>query len=389
VRWIQGSARAESEPAPNPIRAIEDRLRALEPVEIEGGPAVEAESAVARSIQRPPFPSPGFLATARGKIWATEFKSGRSLVHRIPRDAPEDGETDEGATLLVADATLLLADAAQQQGGVGSSTPTRRDTDGRAGAATGGAAARAAEEGIAIHLLLERLDFNGLDTENLTHRVEAAATTIGGLPPAAVEAVRSGIPALLASPLGGMITGAGGRLGSASGGGGPRNGGLFGEGMLGEGIEDAPSEIDPHMVGPRDSALHREVAFSLRVPFLEIARWMPELRAEILASDEWRDWIETEAGAGSLRIRAEGSSGAEAQWVLVQGRIDAVMREGEGWRILDWKSDRVPAAGPIIHERVEIYRGQMEIYRRAVEVLFGRPVRASLFFLRPGVLVEV
>jgi ATP-dependent exoDNAse (exonuclease V) beta subunit len=315
VRWIVAAAVVESEPAANPIRAIERSLRDLKPVDVPGEPDPDAKEALARTTQRASLPSPGHLATARGKIWATEFKSGRDFVHRIPRDAPDDGETDEAASPLVPDT---------------------------------GAADAAAAEGTTIHALLERLDFAGCDATNLAARVEDAAAGIDGIAPAACDVVLDGIARLLALPIGAALA-------------------------------SAPA-----------GALHREVAFSLRVPILEITQWMPDLRAEILTSDEWKDWVEADGDGASLRIRADRSPEAGAHWVLVQGRIDAAFRDADGgWTVLDWKSDRIPAEGPLLDERVALYRGQMEIYRRAVRDLFGSPVRAALFFLRPGMLRDV
>ncbi len=133
--------------------------------------------------------------------------------------------------------------------------------------------------------------------------------------------------------------------------------------------------------------MHREVAFSLRLPLLEVARWLPDLRAEILASPDWRDWV-VEGEDGGLRIARDSGSKATDPWVLVQGRIDLILPADDGWIVVDWKSDRVGDV-ETLERRVALYKGQMEIYRRAVQSLFGSPVSAQLYFLRPGILREV
>ena len=69
--------------------------------------------------------------------------------------------------------------------------------------------------------------------------------------------------------------------------------------------------------------------------------------------------------------------------ILLQGVIDAWFREPDGLTIVDFKSDRVSAAGT--KERAERYRGQLAAYAHALEVLTGEPVkRRILWFLSPG-----
>ncbi|HUW65493.1 MAG TPA: helicase-exonuclease AddAB subunit AddA, partial [Spirochaetia bacterium] len=60
--------------------------------------------------------------------------------------------------------------------------------------------------------------------------------------------------------------------------------------------------------------------------------------------------------------------------VLVQGVIDCLAEEGDGFLLVDWKTDRVAAA--------ERYRVQLDVYARAVQTILGRPVREKyLYFL--------
>ncbi len=302
VRWIRPAPAIEAPPPENPIRAIEARLRALEPVEIPGGEDPAAVEAVEKARALPPLPSPGHLQTVRGKIWATEFKSGRGPLPSASAMGDEEEGPDEPAV------PLIPSDAAR-------------------------------EEGIAIHSLLERIDLAGLDARNLEERIVA----VPGIDAAAQEVARSGLRRLLETPLAAAVTGA--------------------------------------------SGCHREVAFGLRLPFLEVTRWLAPVREEILADPEWSRWVE--AGEdGALRIRPGLPGEAGDPWVLIQGRIDLIARGGDGWIVLDWKSDRVRAGSGAVR-RAEVYRGQMEIYRRAVESLFGSPVRTFLYFLRPGIIQEV
>jgi ATP-dependent helicase/nuclease subunit A len=108
----------------------------------------------------------------------------------------------------------------------------------------------------------------------------------------------------------------------------------------------------------RPEAVRREVPFSLRLP----ARMVyPEF---------------------SL-------TGAEAEEpILVQGIIDWLVREEDGWLLLDFKTDTVKAGA--LRERKKLYRRQVAIYALAVAAWSGRPVReAYLYFLALGVAVPV
>ena len=70
----------------------------------------------------------------------------------------------------------------------------------------------------------------------------------------------------------------------------------------------------------------------------------------------------------------------------VHGAIDLVCRDGGGWRVIDFKTDRTGAAGAAGLARR--YLVQIGLYRRAVEAAVGAPPAAGLLFLRSGELVE-
>lgn len=57
--------------------------------------------------------------------------------------------------------------------------------------------------------------------------------------------------------------------------------------------------------------------------------------------------------------------------VLLQGVIDACFREGDGFVLLDYKTDRVEGDPDLWAER---HRRQVELYSKALETLTGRPV---------------
>jgi ATP-dependent helicase/nuclease subunit A len=71
----------------------------------------------------------------------------------------------------------------------------------------------------------------------------------------------------------------------------------------------------------------------------------------------------------------------EAGKIPVSGRIDLLF-EWEGvMYVVDFKTDRV--------REPERYFPQLAVYSRAVSDIFGKPVRAWLFYLRGAHTVEV
>ncbi len=74
--------------------------------------------------------------------------------------------------------------------------------------------------------------------------------------------------------------------------------------------------------------------------------------------------------------------------VMARGRVDLLIPDGDGWLILDYKTDRV--SGTALTERVSAYTRQMALYRTAVGCITSRPVtRAVLAFLHPRELRDV
>ncbi len=74
--------------------------------------------------------------------------------------------------------------------------------------------------------------------------------------------------------------------------------------------------------------------------------------------------------------------------MLVRGMIDCLFDAGEGWEILDYKTDNV--RGAAVRARADEYRGQVQIYARAVEAAWAKPVkRRWLAFLTPRDVCEI
>ncbi|MBX3395598.1 MAG: helicase-exonuclease AddAB subunit AddA [Phycisphaerae bacterium] len=81
-------------------------------------------------------------------------------------------------------------------------------------------------------------------------------------------------------------------------------------------------------------------------------------------------------------------AGSPDDIMLVRGIIDCLFDAGDGWEVVDYKTDRV--SGPAVDERAAIYDGQLKIYAAAIEALWrSRPCRSWLAFLHPRRMVRV
>ena len=82
--------------------------------------------------------------------------------------------------------------------------------------------------------------------------------------------------------------------------------------------------------------------------------------------------------------RAEAGLSPAAGTTVLQGVIDLVFEEEDGWVLIDYKSDTVTAENRRALET--FYAPQIALYRRYWEKLTGRPARAGLLFLHTGEL---
>ena len=67
--------------------------------------------------------------------------------------------------------------------------------------------------------------------------------------------------------------------------------------------------------------------------------------------------------------------------VLLQGVVDLCFMEGDGYVLLDYKTDRVEGDPGLWAER---HRRQVELYAQALEQLTGRPVREKYIVFLNG-----
>jgi len=88
--------------------------------------------------------------------------------------------------------------------------------------------------------------------------------------------------------------------------------------------------------------------------------------------------------AGDIYPEAAGFS----EKLLLQGVIDLLALDDEGYFIVDWKTDRV--SGEILNERLKEYKVQLNLYARAVEAITGKKVTGKyLYFINLEKEVQV
>lgn len=121
----------------------------------------------------------------------------------------------------------------------------------------------------------------------------------------------------------------------------------------------AITEIDPEVIDAfiqseagkvllaHKGTIHREWPFTMSLPAYEIN---PELPADT------------------------------GEYIVTQGIIDLIIATPSGYILVDYKTDKIPDGG--IEELITRYRTQMQLYRRAVEIILRKPVQSTyIYFL--------
>src|SRR5690625_1073269 len=107
------------------------------------------------------------------------------------------------------------------------------------------------------------------------------------------------------------------------------------------------------------SILHREIPFSFSLP----------------ASEVYASW-ENEAD----------------EQVLIQGVIDCLIPSGDGWILVDYKTDAIneDVTPGLENKLIQRYETQMSLYKQAIESIWKQPVKKTyLYFFAKQLIVEV
>ena len=88
--------------------------------------------------------------------------------------------------------------------------------------------------------------------------------------------------------------------------------------------------------------------------------------------------------AGEVLPVSDGAPSPEDEKILLQGSVDCCFEEDGALVVVDYKTDRAEGEDEI-RQRAAYYRIQLDTYARALERIFGLPVREKiLYFLRSG-----
>jgi ATP-dependent helicase/nuclease subunit A len=105
----------------------------------------------------------------------------------------------------------------------------------------------------------------------------------------------------------------------------------------------------------------------------------------VMASDIWRRAGEADRRMSEVPFEVVLETGPDdggIREVLVRGAIDLAFLEGDGWTLVDYKTDAVPPDGDM-SPIAEHYGPQIELYARAFEACTGeRVARTALYFVR-------
>ena len=100
--------------------------------------------------------------------------------------------------------------------------------------------------------------------------------------------------------------------------------------------------------------------------------WRSELGRRMAASPELhREYPFTVLLAGGALPDIE-----DGERFLIQGIIDCLFREDDGWVLVDYKSDRLESD----RDFKERYAIQLDLYKQAVEQITGIPVRETYIY---------
>ncbi|MEW6623615.1 MAG: UvrD-helicase domain-containing protein [Bacillota bacterium] len=135
------------------------------------------------------------------------------------------------------------------------------------------------------------------------------------------------------------------------------------------------SELGQRLLAAAEvNKVKREAAFTLALP------------AELLYQGEGEDKEEKDRDKDKEQDQ-KNEKGIVGEKVLVRGIIDCLFFEDDGAVLLDFKTDVVNVEQLV--DRTRIYKGQLDLYARAVEVILKKTVKEKhLYFLSLGESVD-
>jgi ATP-dependent helicase/nuclease subunit A len=139
----------------------------------------------------------------------------------------------------------------------------------------------------------------------------------------------------------------------------------------------APEKVEAQLAEMvQREILSTQQAESIRVN--EIVRFLQSpLGERMLQSKELQRELSFTMSLPTRELYGE-AGGIAGETIILQGTIDCLFEEDGAFVLLDYKTDAVKAGEEeILKER---YKIQLDLYARAVETIFGRPVKEKLIY---------
>ncbi|MBP1156342.1 MULTISPECIES: helicase-exonuclease AddAB subunit AddA [unclassified Paenibacillus] len=121
---------------------------------------------------------------------------------------------------------------------------------------------------------------------------------------------------------------------------------------------------------------------SLVDPAVIVSFFRSELGQRLLQAKRVHREVPFSFGLPAQDVYGAEQGGMSEETVMLQGVIDCLIDEEDGLVLLDYKTDRLKGASP--HRVAETYRMQLDLYARAVETVWKRPVIGKYIFLFDG-----
>jgi len=151
-------------------------------------------------------------------------------------------------------------------------------------------------------------------------------------------------------------------------------------------------------IGTAVHAVMQHISFEEKMGAAEIKSFIDTLVGrEILSADEAKAirvkdveaFYESEIAkrlSNALNIKREvpftyAKKDEEGDYQIVQGIIDCLFEEEDGWVLLDYKTDRVSQISDVPKEMSARYEIQLSVYQEAVEAILKIPIKERLLYL--------
>jgi ATP-dependent helicase/nuclease subunit A len=109
--------------------------------------------------------------------------------------------------------------------------------------------------------------------------------------------------------------------------------------------------------------------------------FMGDLGQRVLGAEYVRREVPFSYGLAAGEVYPEADESTKQETVLVQGVIDCLFQESDGLVLLDFKTDAVKGQ---VERAAERYRLQLELYAKAIEHIWGQPVKEKYLFFFDG-----